>query len=138
MLDFLEIILILTAVVIFGFCIYQQGKRDAHSQARLDVLESMMITLEDTTDRNWLHRIKAEVHSDKRLDLLQSIMCDQDKLNGQQIIWNETMRATVNAMAVQECQRRMFTPSDVRLLYSLMRDIDAHEHEPERIAREGN
>lgn len=106
MIDFLEIILFLLAVLVFGFCFYQQGKRDAHSQARLDLLES--------------------------------IICDQDKLNGQQLIWNETMRATVNAMAMQECQRRMWTPDDLVFLHREIKKIDNAEHEPERIARERN
>ncbi len=107
MIDFLEIAFILLACAVFGFCIYQQGKRDAHSQARLDVLEGFLK--------------------------------EQDTLNHLHIRWNDTLRAQVDAMAMQECQRRMFAPGDVRLLYDLMQQIDAHEHEPERIGRgEGN
>ncbi len=107
MIDFLEIAFMLLAVLVFGSCLYWQGKRDAHSQARFDVLES--------------------------------IMCDQDKLNGEQLTWNQTMRATVNAMAVQECQRRMFTAGDVEFLYQQMRLRSSYDMEPERIARgEGN
>lgn len=103
----LEIILMLIAIAVFGFCFYHQGKRDAHSQARLDILESIAV--------------------------------DFNKLGEAQISWNKTMRMQVEAMAMQECQRRMFTCDDVWFLYCEMQNIDATQHNPERIARgEGN